>query len=121
MGGDIKLAKKNNNQSVKQKKLEEYVDDIDDLNEKQITEIFLDAAIIKRKDKAREEKLMFLDISCERSLYLFSKQNPFRKFCYKVFKHKLFENFILFLIGISSLKLALDSYLIYYDSDSFEA
>ena len=33
MGGDIKLVL-NNNQAVKQKKLEEYVDDIDDLNEK---------------------------------------------------------------------------------------
>jgi hypothetical protein len=38
-----------------------------------------------------------------------------------VYKHKLFENFILFLIGVSSVKLALDSYLIYYDNDSFEA
>ena len=39
---------------------------------------------------------------------------------YKLAKHKLFDNVIMFLIAVSSLKLTLDSYLVIYDKDSFE-
>jgi len=52
--------------------------------------------------------------------YLFSKKNPFRLFMYKTYKHKLFDNTIMALIGLSSIKLAADSYLASYAPDSIE-
>ena len=52
------------------------------------------------------------------SFYFLSKQNKFRIFCYKLYKQKIFDNYIMFLIGISSVKLATDSYLTDYAADS---
>lgn len=63
---------------------------------------------------------MFLGIECERSLYFFTKTNKIRYFAFKLYKHKFFENTIMFLIAISSAKLAVDSYLINYSDDSIQ-
>ncbi len=87
------------------------VDNIDDLDEKQIMEIFIDEGVIKKKDKAREDALLFHDVACEKALYLLSKQNKFRIFMYKMYKNKIFDNFIMLVIGLSSMKLAADTYL----------
>ena len=102
-----------NNKSKEEEKAvaEDHIDDIDDLDELMIREIFLDEGLIKKKDPDREERLMYTGIDCENSLYLFHKKNKFRLFCYKLNKHKVFNNFIMFLIGLSSIKLALNSYL----------
>ena len=80
----------------------------------------MDEGLIKKKDKEREKRLLYKDIHCENSLYLFSKKNPFRLFMYKTYKHKLFDNTIMALIGLSSIKLAADSYLASYATDSIE-
>lgn len=101
----------NKNREDQKSVTEDHIDDIDDLDEVMIREIFLDEGLIKKKDPAREERLMYLGIDCENSLYLFHKKNKFRLFCYKLNKHKMFNNFIMFLIGLSSIKLALNSYL----------
>lgn len=37
-----------------------------------------------------------------------------------MYKHKLFENTIMFLIAISSAKLAVDSYLVNFSEDSIQ-
>ena len=74
--------------------------------------------MIKKKDPEREKRMMFNGISCEKSFYFLSKQNKFRIFCYKLYKQKIFDNYIMFLIGISSVKLATDSYLTDYAADS---
>ena len=37
-------------------------DNIDDLDENAVREIFSDEGIIKKKDKAREEALLFFDV-----------------------------------------------------------
>lgn len=86
------------------------VEDIDDLEEHAIREIFMDEGIIKKKDKERERQLLYAGVESENSLYLFSKPNKFRLFLYRVQKHKLFDNTIMVLIGFSSFKLALDTY-----------
>lgn len=88
------------------------------MDEKTIREIFMDQGLIKKKDPEREKRLEYLGIECERSLYIFSKTNTFRKFLYKVQKHKLFDNVVMFLIAVSSVKLAADSYLVEYEADS---
>lgn len=97
-----------------------YVDDVDDLDELAIREIFMDVGLIKKKDKEREKRLMYQGIKCEVSQYLFAKKNRFRIMCVKIMKHKMFDNFIMLLIALSSVKLAADSYLVYLDADAPE-
>lgn len=58
-----------------------------------------------------EEMVMFKGVSCSKSFYLFSKFNIFRRFCYRVIKHRYFERVILAIIALSSLKLVLDTYI----------
>lgn len=88
------------------------------MDEKMIREIFMDEGLIKKKDAEREKRLLYQGVFCENSLYLFPKRNPVRLFCYRVYKHKLFDNTVMFLIAASSFKLAADSYLSGYDKDS---
>ncbi len=94
------------------------MDDLDDMDEKVIREIFMDEGIIKKKDLEREKRLLYNGIACENSLYVLNKKNKIRLFAYKVYKHKLFDNIIMFLIAVSSIKLAVDSYLVNYPPDS---
>jgi hypothetical protein len=54
---------------------------------------------------------VYESFQCEESLWLFTKQNPLRRFCYTVSSHDHFEDVILVLIVASSLKLALDTYV----------
>jgi hypothetical protein len=46
-----------------------------------------------------------------KSIYIFSSNNPFRIMCNRFVKSKFFENFILFTITASSIKLAIDTYI----------
>ena len=43
-----------------------------------------------------------------KSLFIFSKDNPIRKFLKSVVENDYFDNFILHLIGINSILLAID-------------
>ena len=61
----------------------------------------------KKDDNSKE-------IICEESLYFFSKSNPIRIICVRIAQHNNFENFILFNIILSSLKLII---LTYYDEN----
>ena len=64
------------------------------------------------EDRNIEEAfVMFRGIPCSKSLFMFSKVNIFRRFCYVVVKHKYFERCILVIIFLSSIKLALDTYI----------
>ena len=71
----------------------------------------MDEGLIKKKDKQREARLMFLGVECEKSLYFFTKQNKIRYYAYKLYKKKIFDNTIMVLILLASIKLALDTYL----------
>lgn len=93
-------------------------DDVDDMENKHLTDLFIEIGIIKRKDKQREEENMFLGVQTATSLYLFSKQNPIRIYAYKLYKWPFFENFVMFLIALSSLKLAAATYEKYLAPDS---
>jgi len=61
---------------------------------------------------------MFLGIEANRSLYLFTKTNIIRRYAYKLYKLKAFENFVMFLIALSSIKLAAATYEKYLTKDS---
>lgn len=83
-----------------------------------IREIFMDEGLIKKKDIEREKRLLYYGVECEKSFYILTKKNPIRLYAYKLYKHKLFDQTIMFLIALSSCKLAFDSYLIGYADDS---
>jgi len=80
------------------------------MENKHLTDLFIEIGIVKRKDKERELANMFLGVEANRSLYLFSKTNIIRIYAYKLYKWKVFENFVMFLIALSSLKLAAATY-----------
>ena len=64
------------------------------------------------EDRNIEEAfVMFRGVHCAKSLFVFSKLNIFRRFCYVVVKHRYFEKCILAVIFLSSIKLALDTYI----------
>ena len=96
------------------------VDDVDDVEEAALREIFMDEGLIKKKDKEREARLLYWGVKCEAALYILRKKNPLRLFCYKLHKHKLFDNTVMFLIAASSVKLAADTYLTDFARDSIE-
>ena len=51
------------------------------------------------------------------SFYVFDKEFEFRKLCYKAIKSKLWENIVMLLIFLSSLKLCFDSYFLNADPE----
>ena len=57
------------------------------------------------------KKPLFDGIACLDSLFIFPKHNLLRILCYKIVNHKYFENLIFVFIGLSSFKLAIDTYL----------
>ncbi len=54
---------------------------------------------------------IFKDIECGKSLYIFSKSNCLRIYVYKIVKHRLFDQFIIFCIFINSLVLVYDTFV----------
>jgi hypothetical protein len=88
------------------------------MDQKLLKDLFMDEGIIKRKDKEREKANMFLGVQANKSLYLFSKTNRIRIYAYKLYKWKPFENFVMFLIALSSGKLAVATYEKYLPDDS---
>jgi len=57
-----------------------------------------------------KKKKDYEGIYCEYSWYLFSKQNKFRLFLYRMVSNMNFEWAILVVIVLSSVKLAVDTY-----------
>lgn len=58
----------------------------------------------------QKKKEMFMGIECEISFYLFTKQNWIRIIIHKMTEHWFFEGVVQFLIMLSSIKLAFDTY-----------
>lgn len=64
-----------------------------------------------KKDKTELNQIkLFEGVQCESAFFIFSKQNCFRIWCYKLIKHKYWETVVLVLICLSSLKLAFDTW-----------
>ena len=59
----------------------------------------------------KQHKTLFQGVSCQNSVFLFPKTHSLRRFCYITVHSPYFENFILFVIVASSMKLAIDTYL----------
>lgn len=60
------------------------------------------------------------NIYCETSLYFFNKYSKLRMICYKIVKSSYFENFMNFIIILSSLMIVWETYLNYDYPNDFE-
>ena len=54
------------------------VDDIEDLDEHTVREIFMDAGLLKDKTNERKKAKMYFGVKCQNSFYVFEKGNKFR-------------------------------------------
>ena len=63
MGVSVEALLKDNREP-KKKPEEEYIDDVDDLDEKTIRELFREMGLIKKKDPQREKENLFKGIEC---------------------------------------------------------
>jgi len=90
------------------------------MDEDQITSIFKDEGMMKKeqKDLEKEKLKLYIGVDCQMSFYLFDKEFEFRKFCYKAIKSKAWDNVVMLLIFLSSIKLCFDSYFLQADPES---
>jgi len=97
------------------------VDDIDDLDPNKIKEMLKKNDLVKTKNKNwYKMKINGDKVQCLRSLYMLPRTSIFRELCYNVQGHPYFERFIMTLIALSSLKLAVDTYMNDFAADSIE-
>ena len=59
-------------------------------------------------------------IECNRTFYIFAKDNWLRRSCMQLMHHPWFENSVLIMIAISSIKLAIDTYITDTDSVPYD-
>ena len=62
-------------------------------------------------------KALFIETDCDAAFYVFKKDNPFRQFIYRLINYKMFDHLVMLLIFLSSVKLAVDTYLFDVDPD----
>jgi len=67
--------------------------------------------IKKFKMQRRIINMVFRENECELSLYLFSQTNKFRLWCMDIVTLKKFDNFILLMILLSTLRLIIDTFI----------
>jgi hypothetical protein len=77
----------------------ESEEDIEELDEEQIMEIFKEEGIFKRENSEFNDQNLYLividgkqvEIECESAFYCLSKKNFIRIYCTKAIKHPLWE------------------------------
>lgn len=90
-------------------------EDLEDLDEDEIKNIFKSQGIISIEKEEMAKKPLYVGVECKAAFYLFTKDSMFRTYCYKSCKSTLWENTVLVLILLSSGKLGFDTYLSYFD------
>ena len=75
--------------------------------------MLVENGILKATEKDNiDAKEVGKEIEAENSIYLFNRNGCFRRNVHFIEKHRYFERFIMLLIGLSSTKLATESYLV---------
>mmetsp|Transcript_7183 Transcript_7183/g.12108 ORF Transcript_7183/g.12108 Transcript_7183/m.12108 type:complete len:1503 (-) Transcript_7183:75-4583(-) len=90
----------------------ESEEDLEDLDEEQIIKIFKQQGILKKDEDEVKQQQLFIGVECASAFYIFSKDNCLRVACYKITKHPLWDNSVIAMILLSSLKLAMDTFTI---------
>ena len=79
---------KNSSDNFKSSRIEqdnvELVDDLDDLDEKQLHNLLVRANVIRDTVKKFSDFVVPNDIHCQSSIYLFHRKSKFRRICYFV-------------------------------------
>lgn len=96
----------------------ESEEDLEDLDEDQVIQIFKDQGIIEEDKKDSKKYNNFDGIECVKALYLFDQESEFRVFCLNRIRHKYWETIVQFLIFLSSAKLIVDTYIQDYPNNS---
>ena len=92
---------------------EDDLQDVEEMTKDEIRDMLVEEGFLKaRKGDKKDLKEVGKEIEAENSIYLFHRTNCFRRNVHFVQKHKWFENFIMLLIALSSIKLSLESYLV---------
>lgn len=63
------------------------------------------------EEETKKVVKLFDGVECNKSFYIFSKENCFRKTMDRIYIHRYFEKVILTAIIISSIKLAIDTFI----------
>ena len=88
------------------------------MDEDQVRHIFRRQGFMEKEEGETEEIEWFKDIEANQSIYLFSKENYFRRACYWLLINPWWDRIIIILILLSSAKLGSDTYLVDFDEDS---
>jgi len=75
------------------------------------SKVDLDLSEDEEKSEKKVREKQHTVIACRRSLYIFTKRNPIRAASLWIIRHRYFETLILIMIGVSSVKLALDTFI----------
>ena len=87
--------------------------DLEDMDSVEVRRMLVENGILKATESDNiDAKEVGNDIEAENSVYLFNRHGCFRRNVHFVEKHRYFERFIMLLIGLSSTKLATESYLV---------
>ena len=73
------------------------------------------------KDRVHRVNSNYERLDCCKSYFLFSKTNPVRVACYKITQSPYFDNFMLIIIFLSSVKLTWETYILNSPSTSSES
>ena len=84
--------------------------DLEDMTEADVMRYLCESKVIRAKDSEWYKRPIDASVECNKAIYFLPRSSLFRKICYNLQKHRNFENFIMFLIAASSLKLATDTY-----------
>jgi hypothetical protein len=68
-------------------------------------------ALTRKMTILGKKKILFDGVHCDRSFYIFSRTNWLRIQAYEIITYKYFEYCIFFLVGLSSIKLVVDTYI----------
>lgn len=94
-------------------KIEKKIKDLEEFHDS-------DSEMIESNPRRRRRYSLLEKVECNRSFYIFSKTNIIRLWCYKLSVSWEFDNFLLFIIMMNSLKLVWDTYILTYSNDSIQ-
>ena len=89
----------------------DVVDDLDDLDLQTIHKMLLKTKVVRPKTKSIKDWVIPKKIECDNSIYIFNRHGIIRRTFHFVQQHRYFDRFIMFLIAISSVNLALETYI----------
>ena len=96
------------------------MENIEEMETEKVRQILVQKGKLKAKeiDNIDKKKVDKEVIHADRSVYLFSRDGCFRRNIFFIQQHKRFDQFIMLLIALSSVKLALNSYIVDLPKDA---